>query len=58
MTYYILLEYKDKSKSGAKGHIAVWLFATPEEAKEKMGELTKNGLPLSLYEAKPLLDFH
>ena len=58
MTYYILLEYKDKSRSGASGHIAVWLFTTLEEAKAKMGELTKNGLPLSLYETKPLLDFH
>lgn len=55
--YYILLEYKDRTQSGANGHIAVWLFTEEKEAKAKMGELTKNDLPLALYKGEPVLYF-
>jgi hypothetical protein len=54
----ILLEYKDSHMSGASGHIAVWLFHDPEEAKSKMGELAKSGFPLALYKAEPLVYYH
>jgi len=57
MTYYILLEYKTKDRSGCAGDIAVWLFTDRETAQAKMTELTKNDLPLSLYESKELLYF-
>ena len=58
MTKFILLEYKDESRSGAQGKIAVWLFQEVDEARAKMIELAKNKLPLALYSAEPLLFFH
>ena len=54
---YILLEYKDKEKSGAQGRIAVWLFTEEDAAKTKMGELTEKGLELALYKAEPVVYF-
>lgn len=54
----IILEYKDQGRSGACGRIAVWLFDDPDKAKKKLGELAKNGLPLTMYEAKPTVLFH
>ncbi len=55
---FILLEYKDKTMSGAQGHIAVWLFEDKDSAQHKMDELTKNDLPLELFEANSVLMFH
>lgn len=55
---FILLEYKDDTMSGAQGHIAVWRFDDKDSAQRQMDELTKNNLPLELFEADSVLMFH